>query len=481
MPLINNKFEPLEIPEKHAGVLLDQSKPWRYRALYGGRNGAKDWSMAAVIVEMAIRKPIRVLFTREIQQSIKESIYQLTVDTIQRLGYNDYYTILSNEIRGKQHKSSFIFKGLRDINADDIKSYEAIDIAVICEAQSLTKKSFDILDPTIRKDNSEIWFQFNPKFDDDFVYDFCIINPPDNLIGAHVNYTDNPWTNDVIRKQAERKRLTDYHAYLNTWGGQPIGQGGRVLPMYDPSIHEIEFDYNMLPQCNLYMAIDPHRKYYPAIKWYSVTPTKTVVVYNEWPRYHDLDMWYDEARNNVTFDMTLQQLANVILANDLTLQYGGYGVTRVGDPRFLAENIDFVRSLMECGVVGWVDAPFERIETQRNNLREMMDYNPALPLSGINYPDWFVDRDRCRNTSRMYKRHCWSDDKDRESEECKDFIDCDRYFLSIVDGRPLYKEPVIHNTKIAGGGIINPLQHLSGKTSASAIRKELKKDIVNAV
>jgi hypothetical protein len=187
------------------------------------------------------------------------------------------------------------------------------------------------------------------------------------------------------------------------------------------------------------MAIDPHRKYYPAITWYAITPTNAVIVYNEWPKYEDLGMWYDEARDQKTFDLSLKELAAIILANDITFR-GGRIVGRVPDPRFSAENPDFVRVLMEHGVLNWIDAPFERIETQRENLKTLMYWNPALPLCGTNTPDWYVSN-KCTNKSRAYRRHCYSEDKDKESEAHKDLIDVDRYFLSVFEaGKPKYQD-----------------------------------------
>lgn len=456
MPLINGKFEPLELPPKHARVLFDNTKKWRIRCLHGGRSGAKDWSMTAAIIERAVRKSTRVLCTREIQNTIKDSTHRLLSDTIKRLGYEQYFRVLDNEIRCNVNDSIFAFRGLRDLNADNIKSIEGIDVCMIGEAQNLTKKSFTILNPTIRKPGSEIWIQYNPQFDDDFIYDLTVVNPPNNLICEQVLYTDNPWNSQEIIDQAERMKREDELLYRNVWLGEPLGQGGRVFPMYNPDIHEIDFDLAMLPQCNLYMAIDPHRKYYPAIKWYAVTPTSAVVVYNEWPKYEDLGMWYDEARNTKQFDIDLKELANIILGNDMTFQYPGCSpVKRCGDPRFLNENPDLQRVLMENGVIGWVDAPFEKIETQRENLKVLINYNPALPLCGINTPDWYIKRE-CRNSCRAYKRHCWSEDKDKEREDNKDFIDVDRYFLSIVNGKPLYEEP--YKPKV-GGQLISLATH----------------------
>lgn len=259
MPLVDGKILPLEMPSaKHARVLLGGK--WRYRVLHGGRNGAKDWSAIATAAEIAVRKPTRFLCTREIQKTIKESVHQLLSDTIKRLGYGRYFVITDNEIYGKPgtsaEGSSFIFTGLRDLNASNLKSIEAIDIAIIGEAENLTQKSFEILDPTIRKAGSEIWIFFNDKSTKDFVYQFCVINPPANMICEKVNYTDLPdeWLTQEVLDQANRMKVENPERYRRIWLGEP-GSGGQFFPEFGDHLREMPF--HIQPhECNLYGSLD---------------------------------------------------------------------------------------------------------------------------------------------------------------------------------------------------------------------------------
>lgn len=230
MPIVDGQLMPLRLPEKHARVLLDQSKPWRYRVLHGGRNGAKDWSAASVAIEKAARTPIRVLCTREIQKTIKDSTHQLLCDTIKRDGFSRYFfTPTENSIKSRVG-ANFIFSGLRDISADNLKSLEGVDIVILGEAQSLSEKSWNILDPTIRKPGSEIWIIYNDQFENDFIYQFTQANPPDNMICERVNYTDLPrdWVSEEIRTQAERMKINNPDLYKNIWLGEP-SKGGKFF------------------------------------------------------------------------------------------------------------------------------------------------------------------------------------------------------------------------------------------------------------
>lgn len=255
MPLVNGKFTPLELPEKHARVLLDNTIKWRYRVLHGGRNGGKDWSATAVIIERAVRQPIRVLCTREIQKTIKDSIHQLLSDTIARLGYQKYFTITASEIKGRSG-SSFVFTGLRDLNADNIKSIEGIDVVMVGEAQNLTEKSWNILNPTIRKPGSEIWISFNDQSNRDFVYRLCVENPPPNMICDLVNYLDVPraWISAEIWDQAEAMKRDHPELYERIWLGKP-GTGGPFMPEFGEHMREMPF--HIQPhECNLYGSLD---------------------------------------------------------------------------------------------------------------------------------------------------------------------------------------------------------------------------------
>jgi hypothetical protein len=338
--------------------------------------------------------------------------------------------------------SIFSFKGLKDQTVDALKSYEGYDYCVCDEAQSMTKQSFNILDPTIRRENSEIWFIFNPKYSDDFVYDFCINTPPPNLIGTEVNYTDNPYCPQVLVEQAERMKRVEPDLYQHVWLGKPMGQGGRIYPQYSSTIHEIsDIDPDHIAKCNRYFSIDPHRSYYPAMLWGMVTPSAALVIYNEWPRYDTVNGHYSDVRDDKRLDMSVSDLADIIKANDL-IDAREFPFLRTIDPHFNNDNIaqtkdqyDLTTMLSECGVTGWTKAPSELIAKQRDVLKSAIEYDPALPLAGPNMPSLYVCK-RCVNLRRALERHSWDADRDREGEKYKDFIDALRYMLSII-GHPI--------------------------------------------
>lgn len=191
--------------------------PSRYKVLHGGRGGAKSWGVARALIIQCIQRPIRILCCREFQSSIRDSVHKLLTDQIYALGLDSLFLIEQASIKSS-NGSEFFFEGLRH-NVAKIKSFEGVDIAWVEEAQTVSKTSWEVLIPTVRKDNSEIWLTFNPELETDETYQRFVINPPDNALVQKVNWTDNPWFPEVLRIEKDQLKDRDPDAYLNVWEG----------------------------------------------------------------------------------------------------------------------------------------------------------------------------------------------------------------------------------------------------------------------
>jgi phage terminase large subunit len=207
----------VEFPEK-LGFLLTAKA--RYKGAKGGRGSAKSWSFARALLILGSTRKLRILCTREVQKSIKQSVHKLLKDQIEALGLSSFYQVLETEIRGK-NGSEFSFSGLSDQTVDSIKSFEGCDIVWVEEAQSVSKRSWSVLIPTIRKEGSEIWLSFNPELETDETYDRFITNKPENAIIVDMNYTDNPWFPEVLEKERQHAKATlPASEYANIWEGK---------------------------------------------------------------------------------------------------------------------------------------------------------------------------------------------------------------------------------------------------------------------
>ena len=207
----------LQLPEK-LGFLLTEKR--RYKGAKGGRGSAKSWSFARALLVLGTTRRLRILCTREVQKSIKQSVHKLLKDQIEALGLSSFYRVLENEIRAS-NGTEFSFSGLSDQTVDSIKSFEGCDIVWVEEAQSVSKRSWSVLIPTIRKEGSEIWLSFNPELETDETYDRFITNQPDDCVIVDMNYTDNPWFPDVLEKERLHAQASlPKSEYENIWEGK---------------------------------------------------------------------------------------------------------------------------------------------------------------------------------------------------------------------------------------------------------------------
>jgi phage terminase large subunit len=192
-------------------------KPSRYKVLYGGRGSGKSWGVARALLLQGMQLPKRILCAREFQNSLDESVHQLLSSQIREMGLEGFYKIQNAVITG-DNGTEFIFKGLRH-NADSVKSFESIDVVWWEEAQTASKKSLDILIPTIRKAGSELIFTLNPDLETDEIYQRFIVNPPAGAVVEKVNWSDNPWFPEVLRSEMGYLKGRDPDAWSHVWEG----------------------------------------------------------------------------------------------------------------------------------------------------------------------------------------------------------------------------------------------------------------------
>jgi phage terminase large subunit len=202
-------------------------RPHRYKVFYGGRGSGKSWSVARALLLLGYEKPMRILCAREIQRSISDSVHKLLCEQIDAIGLSGAYTITRDAIRCTSG-TEFIFKGLRS-NPQEIKSTEGIDICWVEEAAAVSADSWDILIPTVRKPNSEIWLTFNPLDESDPTYQRFVLNAPDDAYVCKVNYDGNPAFPDVLKKEMEWLKARDYESYLHIWEGEVRKHSNAVI------------------------------------------------------------------------------------------------------------------------------------------------------------------------------------------------------------------------------------------------------------
>lgn len=211
----------VKLPAK-LGCLLT---PAPVKVVYGGRGKGASWSIARSLLLLGEKRKLFIVCAREIQKSIKDSVHKLLADQIELLGMNDFYDVLDVEIRGK-NGTIFSFEGLNNINS--FRSKEAIDILWVTEANHVPKSKWTVLFPTVRRDppfgpfkqGSEVWVDFNPELSSDDTYMMFVVKPPTGAIVVEMNYRDNPFFPEILRRQMLDMRRDDYDEYLTVWEGK---------------------------------------------------------------------------------------------------------------------------------------------------------------------------------------------------------------------------------------------------------------------
>ncbi|MBX9890335.1 MAG: PBSX family phage terminase large subunit [Amoebophilaceae bacterium] len=179
--------------------------------------GGKSWDFAASLLLLGKSRPIRILCCREQKNSIAESIHALFKQWI--IGDEtliNFFEVKETYIRGA-NGTEILFSGLQ--NAMSLKSFEAADYVWIEEASTLKKATWDILEPTIRKEGSEIWLSFNPVLSTDFVYKYFVLYPPADAIVVKLNYMDNPFCPSTLIASANRLQEQDVDEYNHIYLG----------------------------------------------------------------------------------------------------------------------------------------------------------------------------------------------------------------------------------------------------------------------
>ena len=192
--------------------------PKPYKRLKGGRFSGKTQDAGGMAVFLARNYSLKFLCIRQFQNRISESVYTVLKEKIDKAGWNDEFIITNNSIRHNTTGSEFIFYGIAR-NIAEIKGTEGVDVCWIEEAEGLTELQWEYIDPTIRKEGSEIWMLWNPRLTTDFVENKLPKILGNDCVTRHINYDENDFLSDTARMKAERLKETDPDGYEHIYLG----------------------------------------------------------------------------------------------------------------------------------------------------------------------------------------------------------------------------------------------------------------------
>lgn len=191
----------------------------RYKVAYGGRGSGKSQTAARAIIARCLAGKERVVCAREIQKSITESVHALLKQEINVLKLQAMFEVLDTTIRCQATGSEIIFVGLRT-NIESLKSLQGATIVWVEEAATVSKNSWDVLIPTVRADDSEIWITFNPNYYTDPVWQMFVAQTDSDAIVIECSYADNPWFPPVLEAERLKCLKNNPDSYDHIWLGK---------------------------------------------------------------------------------------------------------------------------------------------------------------------------------------------------------------------------------------------------------------------
>lgn len=171
-----------------------------------------------MLLHSALQERQRILCTREFQLSLADSVKALLEEQITELGWSELFTATKSEIKCV-NGSVFLFQGLKT-NISNVRSKHRISKVWIEEAHTVSQDSLDVLIPTIREDNSEIWATFNPEKETDPIWKLMVGEPMPGTVAVEMNWGDNPWFPDRLRRHMEHLYSVDPEAADWVYGGK---------------------------------------------------------------------------------------------------------------------------------------------------------------------------------------------------------------------------------------------------------------------
>ena len=230
----------IDIPPKLRRLFKATRGALRYRGAYGGRGSGKSFTFAKMAAVWGYAEPLRILCTREFQNSIKESFHAELKQAIESEPWLvAAYDVGTDYLRGK-NGTEFIFKGLRH-NSDAIKSLAKIDLCIVEEAEQIPESSWLVLEPTIREAKSEIWPIWNPKDKHSATNKRFIENPPPRSEFIKLDYYDNPWFPAELEEQRlHQQQVLDPHMYAHIWEGAYLEISDAIIFSHHYRIDEFQ-------------------------------------------------------------------------------------------------------------------------------------------------------------------------------------------------------------------------------------------------
>lgn len=260
-------------------ILFDYSKSTEIH--YGGASSGKSHGVVQKVVIKACqdwKHPRKILFTRKVGRSIKDSIFADVQSCLSDLGILDRCKVNNTDFRiTLPNGAEFLFKGMDD--PEKIKSIKGLSDVVMEEATEFTLEDYTQLTLRLRErkhKERQIYLMFNPVSKLNWVYkhffdEESYVNP-ERVVIYHTTYKNNRFLDEENRttiEELERRNPAYYRIYAL---GEFATLDKLIFPMYEkrllnkdqltefPSFFGLDFGFENDPSAFMHVKIDEKNK-----------------------------------------------------------------------------------------------------------------------------------------------------------------------------------------------------------------------------
>jgi phage terminase large subunit len=220
-----DKEPTLSVPAKLEPAIII---PKPIKVIDGGRGSGKSENVSAILTARVKDYGRKLGCFREFQNSISDSVHSIISKKIRSLGFHGF-DVQESKI-SHDNGGSVKYRGLAR-NPEGVKSMDGFTDFWIEEAQTISSRSLELIEPTLREDGSEIWYTLNRGSSADPISQEHL-NPykkaldrygyyeDDDIMVIILNYDDNPWfPENLENKRRKNKKTWSTAKYDHVWNG----------------------------------------------------------------------------------------------------------------------------------------------------------------------------------------------------------------------------------------------------------------------
>ena len=220
LTISRNQFSPTLFP-----LLEDYTH--RFEGYKGSAGSGKSYFITQKIIYRCVKEKIRVLVCRRYATTLRNTCFALFKEVLDRWKLTPYVKIRETDFNIRfPNGSEIIFTGLDE--ETKLLSLANITTIFVEEVFEVGEQIFEQLNLRLRGGvNQQIIFAFNPISKNHWLYNFCVISPPQSFIFSETTYKDNPFLSvEYIHSLEDLKTRNPakYKIYaLGEWGNDLEG------------------------------------------------------------------------------------------------------------------------------------------------------------------------------------------------------------------------------------------------------------------